>query len=128
VPFADSEVDDFDKVIAVNVRGVYLGLRAAIRQTIEQARGSAIVVTSSGLGSLAVRCGARTRPPNTRCWARSLRGLDHARQGIRINALCPGLVDTELIRLTETTVGGGDSGVGRNGPMRAVVPLRSTAA
>lgn len=121
-PFADTEVEDFDKVIAVNVRGVYLGLRAAIRQMVEQARGGSIVVTSSGLGL----AGGQMWGPYAaskhavlglvRCAA-----LDHARQGIRVNALCPGFVDTQMIRPTETTVGGGDGASGRHA-LEAIVP------
>ena len=120
--FSDSEVEDFDKVIAVNVRGVYLGLRAAIRQMIEQARGGSIVVTSSGLGL----AGGQMWGPYAaskhavlglvRCAA-----LDHARQGIRINALCPGFVDTNMIRPTETAVGGGDGVTGRHA-LETIVP------
>jgi NAD(P)-dependent dehydrogenase (short-subunit alcohol dehydrogenase family) len=122
VPFADSEVDDFDKVVAVNLRGVYLGLRAAIRHMIEQARGGAIVVTSSGLGLAGGQMwGPYAASKHAVLGLVRSAALDHARQGIRINALCPGLVDTEMIRPTETTVGGGDSGIGRHA-LQASVP------
>ena len=49
-PFDEIEVEDFDRVIAVNLRSVFLGLRAALRQLRAQGDGGAIVTTSSLAG------------------------------------------------------------------------------
>jgi NAD(P)-dependent dehydrogenase (short-subunit alcohol dehydrogenase family) len=123
VPFAESEIEDFDNVIAVNVRGVYLGLRAAIRQMAAQGDGGSIVVTSSGLGFAGGQLwGPYSASKHAVLGLMRSAALDHARQGIRINALCPGFVDTQMIRPTEATLGGGDSAVGRHA-LEAIVPV-----
>jgi NAD(P)-dependent dehydrogenase (short-subunit alcohol dehydrogenase family) len=123
VLFADNDVENFDRIFAVNVRGVFLGLRAAIRQMNAQGGGGSIVVTSSALGI----AGRQMQGPYSASkhavlgLARSA-ALDHARQGIRINALCPSLVDTNMVRSTELAVGGGDGIAGR-GALESMVPL-----
>jgi NAD(P)-dependent dehydrogenase (short-subunit alcohol dehydrogenase family) len=123
VPFAESEIEDFDNVIAVNVRGVYLGLRAAIRQMTAQRDGGSIVVTSSGLGVAGGQMwGPYSASKHAVLGLMRSAALDHARQGIRINALLPGFVDTQMIRPTEATVGAGDSAAGRNA-LEAIVPV-----
>lgn len=123
VSFADSEIDDFDRVIAVNLRGAYLGLRAAVRQMIGQGGGGSIVVTSSGLGMAGGQMwGPYAASKHAVLGLVRSAALDHARQGIRINALCPGFVDTDMIRPTETAVGGGESSIGRHA-LESIVPL-----
>jgi NAD(P)-dependent dehydrogenase (short-subunit alcohol dehydrogenase family) len=123
VPFADSEIEDFDKVIAVNVRGVYLGLRAAIRQMTVQGGGGSIVVTSSGLGAAGGQMwGPYSASKHAVLGLMRSAALDHARQGIRINALLPGFIDTEMVRPTEVTVGGGDGSAGRSA-LESIVPV-----
>src|SRR5579863_1686491 len=46
-PLVDMPIEAFDRVMAVNLRGVFLGLQAVVRQMIRQGRGGAIVNTSS---------------------------------------------------------------------------------
>ncbi|MFD7446641.1 SDR family NAD(P)-dependent oxidoreductase [Streptomyces sp. NPDC059909] len=128
VPFADSTTEDFDRVISVNVRGVYLGMRAAIRRFTEQAAGGSIVVTSSGLG---VRGGQMWGPYAASKHAvigmvRSA-ALETARLGIRINAVAPGFTDTAMVRPTEQLVGVGDAPAGRS-VLESTVPLGRYAA
>jgi NAD(P)-dependent dehydrogenase (short-subunit alcohol dehydrogenase family) len=98
---------DFDRVMAVNVRGVFLGLRAAFRQYSAQGGTGAIVVTAS-IGSL--RGSADLLPYQTSKHA--VLGLVHGAAvyggplGIRVNAVAPGIVPTELFAATPDVAGG----------------------
>jgi NAD(P)-dependent dehydrogenase (short-subunit alcohol dehydrogenase family) len=86
----------FDEVIAVNLRGVFLGMRAVV-PALRRAGGGAIVVTAS---SVALRADA-----DLACYSASkhaLIGLVQAAAGemapwnIRVNAICPGAVATAM--------------------------------
>ncbi len=97
-PMTDLSVADFDRVLAVNTRGVFLGLRAVLRVMKGQSSG-AIVNTASMAG---IRGGATFAPyvaskhavvGLTRCAA-----LEGAPYGIRVNGVAPGHIDTRMAR------------------------------
>lgn len=94
----DIAIDDWDKTVAVNLRGVFLMSRFAIPH-IAEAGGGAIVNTGSGWGLVggsraASYCATKAAVVNlTRAMA-----IDHAPQNIRVNCVCPGDVDTNLLR------------------------------
>jgi NAD(P)-dependent dehydrogenase (short-subunit alcohol dehydrogenase family) len=105
--FEDLTLDDFDAVLDVNLRGVFLGLRAAFRQYARQESGGAMVVTAS-IGSL--RGSSDLIPYHTskhgvlglmRCAA-----VHGATRGVRVNAIAPGIVLTGLFRDTGSAAGG----------------------
>jgi NAD(P)-dependent dehydrogenase (short-subunit alcohol dehydrogenase family) len=123
VPLVDSDIDDFDRVIAINLRGVYLGLRSALRRFREQGSAGTIVVTSSGMG---VR-GAQLWGPYAASKHAVLglvrsAALEAARDGVRVNAVCPGATDTAMLRRTEDFVGHGDRDAAR-ASIERTVPL-----
>lgn len=97
-PFEDLTADDFDRVIAVNLRGVFLGLRAAFRRYAAQGDGGAIVVTAS-IGSLG---GSDDLVPYHTS-KHGLVGLTRSAavhgggRGVRVNAIAPGVVITDLV-------------------------------
>lgn len=97
-PMTELSVADFDRVMAVNTRGVFMGLRAVLAVMKQQSSG-AIVNTAS----MAAIRGAATFSPYvaskhavaglTRCAA-----LEGAPYGIRVNGVAPGHIDTRMAR------------------------------
>ena len=90
VSFVDTPLGNFEKVVAVNLTGVFLGAQAAARQFIRQGGGGNIVVTTSAAGLVAY--------PGFRSYVAAKAGanglvkalaVDLGEHGIRVNALCP---------------------------------------
>ncbi len=93
----DMPEEAFDRVISVNLRGGFLCAKHAIPRMIESGGGSLIFTASElavvGTENAAAYCASKTGLVGmTRAIA-----VDHAAQGIRVNALCPGPVDTPLL-------------------------------
>lgn len=93
----DGSVEDFDRVVAVNLRGVFLGMRAIARPMVDAGRGS-IVATASVAG---LQGGAGM--PSYYASKHGVLGLvkaaaaELASHGIRVNAVCPGVIDTPIL-------------------------------
>ena len=121
-PLATSTTENFDRVFAINVRGCYLSLRAVLRQMLAQGDGGAIAITASALSVMGGQMYATYAATKHAILglARSA-ALEVARDGIRINCLCPGYVDTHLMRLAEDAIGG-DREVARSA-MESGIPL-----
>jgi NAD(P)-dependent dehydrogenase (short-subunit alcohol dehydrogenase family) len=117
----DLSVDDFERVMAVNVRGQFLGLRAAFRLYRRQGTRGSIAVTASIAGHTG---SADLLPYQTSKHA--VVGLVHAAAvyggplGIRVNGVAPGIVPTELFAAAASTPGGKNDMVRR----ASTTPLR----
>ena len=103
VELADSQVEDFDRVMGVNTRGVYLGLRAGIR-AFGETGGSIVVSASTASSSAAQLWGAYVGSKHAVLGLMRVAALETARRGIRINAVCPSIVDTAMVRPNEDSV------------------------
>jgi NAD(P)-dependent dehydrogenase (short-subunit alcohol dehydrogenase family) len=89
--------EDFDRVIAVNLRGTFLGLKHQIRQMLEGG-GGAIVNTSSNAGLRAVSLlSAYTASKHGILGLTKNAAVEYANDGIRVNAVCPGAIMTPLM-------------------------------
>jgi NAD(P)-dependent dehydrogenase (short-subunit alcohol dehydrogenase family) len=110
VPFAETTADDFDRVMAVNVRGIFLGLREAFRQHDAQGTTGSIVVSASicsfggGADIAAYHTSKHAILGLMRCAA-----VAGGPIGIRVNAIAPGIVPTNLLPAGATT-GAGTAG------------------
>lgn len=95
IPAGEYPLDDFDRVIAVNLRGLLVCLRAEIPAL---GRGGAVVNTASILGARATPgMGAYTASKHGVVGLTRAAALDHARAGIRVNAVLPGAVRTPML-------------------------------
>jgi NAD(P)-dependent dehydrogenase (short-subunit alcohol dehydrogenase family) len=96
-PLADFDVADFDETIATDLRGVFLSMKYQIKQMLTQGGGS-IINTTSVAGVIA--------DPGMAPYVAAKHGviglskaaaMDYAQQGIRVNAVAPGLVETPMV-------------------------------
>ncbi|MFP4148876.1 MAG: SDR family NAD(P)-dependent oxidoreductase [Nitriliruptoraceae bacterium] len=96
MPAADIPLEEFDRIMAINVRGVFLGIKHQL-PAIVQRGGGAIVNVASAAGYLAQPfAAAYTASKHAVLGLTKAAALDHARSGVRINSVCPGGVATNI--------------------------------
>lgn len=98
-PFHETSLSSWTRVVAVNLTGVFLSMRAELAQLVAQDSGGAIVNVSSGAGVV-----ASPGQPQYTAAKHGVLGLtkvaaaEYARAGIRVNAVLPGTTDTPMLR------------------------------
>ena len=93
------EEETFDRIIAVNLKSIFLCMKYELRQLLAQGTGGAIVNIAS--------TNSYRPQPHQSAYSASKHGvlgitrnaaIDYAQDGIRINAICPGAIDTPMLR------------------------------
>jgi len=88
----------FDSIMQVNVRGVWLCMRAQVRQMQAQGRGGAIVNTASAAGLRGVtKMAIYAASKHAVVGLTRSAALEFARTDLRINAVCPGAIETPML-------------------------------
>ena len=104
VSVAACDPADFDRVFAVNVRGTYLAIRAAMPRL--RKPGAAIVTfgSTAGIAGSGVLGAYSASKGAVVLMSRSL-ALSHAPDGIRVNCVCPGSIETPMLEATFAAAG-----------------------
>ncbi len=100
-------VDGFDRLVGVNMRGVFLGLRIALRQARATSRASSVVVTTSTAGLSGSDLAIYSATKHATVAMVKTAALEGAPLGVRVNGIAPGSIDTPLMRVLEERLGGG---------------------
>jgi NAD(P)-dependent dehydrogenase (short-subunit alcohol dehydrogenase family) len=92
--------EDWDRVMAVNAKGVFICAREAVKQMLAQNPAGGSVVLNSSISGLAGIPGQAPYAPSKGAVVQLTRQLavEYSSRGVRVNAVCPGTVDTPMLR------------------------------
>ena len=94
LPLVDYDLETFDRLVAVNIRGVFLGLRAVLPVLLE--KGSGAIVNTASIASYVgfPNLAAYTATKHAVAGFTKAVALEVATTGVRVNAVSPGVIDT----------------------------------
>lgn len=95
---ADHDDAQFDRAIAVNLKGVYLCMKHELRQLLVQGGGVIVNVASvAGLGGAPTLAGYSASKHGVMGLTRTA-AIEYAKRGIRVNAVCPSYTNTDMVQ------------------------------
>ena len=108
-PIVDYPEDDFDRVLGVNLKGVFLGLKEATPHL--QRRGGGTIVVNASIAGLVGKTGraAYVASKHAVIGLVKVAALEFAHLKIRVNAIAPGAVDNRMMRSVEEQTAGAHS-------------------
>ncbi len=112
---ADWSEEAFDRMIAVNLKGVWLCMRAELRHMLESG-GGAIVNTASIAGLIGIRTSsAYTAAKHGVVGLTKTAAVEYGTNNVRINSVCPGFIETDMTKVTMEN---------RGDEVRAMIPFK----
>ncbi len=96
----DTSDEDWDLVMGVNAKGVFISAREAVRQMLAQSPKGGSVVINGSISGLAGITNQAPYAPGKGAVVQMTRQLavEYATQGVRVNCVCPGTVDTPVLQ------------------------------
>jgi NAD(P)-dependent dehydrogenase (short-subunit alcohol dehydrogenase family) len=97
-PFLETTIEDWKRINEINVIGPIRGMRALMPAMLERGSGAVVAVCSVNSFFAEDELSAYSTSKAALLHVIRSAALEHARDGLRINAVCPGAIDTELFR------------------------------
>jgi 3alpha(or 20beta)-hydroxysteroid dehydrogenase len=123
VNLCDYSIEDFDKVMSVNVRGVFIGLKAVLPLMVEAGSGSVVITSSLGGLRGMQKISAYIASKHAVVGLMKSVALEYASANIRVNTINPAPIATRMIRSLEEGYAPGSSDLVQQKIERSV-PLR----
>lgn len=122
-PLVDYPEETFDRVLAVNVKGVWLGIKTVA--PLLRARGGGVIVNTASIAGLrgSRNLVAYTASKHAVVGLTRTAAIELAPAGIRVNAVCPSPIDTDMVRVLEEGASPANPAAFHE-RMAATIPLR----